>query len=338
MEREISLREIIDVLLKQKWIIVIVTLISIFIAAVYSLFVSKDTYETYSIVNIQSTSEEAVNGSNNIKLWAERLKSSSTLDALIEKNKLDRSVYSIAVLNSMINIQATPENNLIKISVTNEDAERTSVVANLLAFELGTVIEVSDRSRIIGISESRLIELTEEIAIAKSELTEAQKQLKNIDEFQVAKQVVTDNELLRSLLQEKTNSNVKTSAVFEMESQLSNPAYTNMQTMVAESAIALDSLLTEQNTLKEKVDLNKTRINEIMDESFVDKITTNTTVRINDGTNMIVITPSIKPEIPVGSNTIMNVILATILGFIISLLIAFVRQYWKSTPRSGVNA
>ncbi len=335
MEKELSLRDVADAILKQKWMIVIIMLASILLGSILTVFVMNTTYESSAFVNIQSTAEERGNTPDNIKTFTEGLRSRSLLNTVIEKNKLDRKELSVESLRSMFSIE-NKSDELLKIKVRGEDPKKITLIANLLAAELGVIVEVSDRSQLIGFTQRRLNELTDEIAIARSEYEEAQKQLASVQEFKVAKQVLADNELLRSILQEKANTNAKTSAVLELESELINPAYSDMQSKVAETSIALNSLLSEEKALKQKVDENTSRINEIESKSNSEKLTENTVVRVMDGSNVISITPAFQPEKPVGPKLLMNVMLAAILGAVLSVLIVFLRHQLGRKPRSGV--
>lgn len=336
MEKEINLREVLEVLLKQKWIIIIITVASILFTALFILFVRKDIYETVSIVNVQSTLQTEEKKSENMKLFSESLKSSAQLKAIIEKNQLD-GIYTIDSLRNMFRLEASPDNSYIKIITKGEKPEQISQIANLLAFELGTLVEVTDRSLIIGIAEKRLTELSQEIAVAQANLSETQKQLNQIKEVLVAKQVLSDNELLRSVWQESANTDVKSSAKLEMESEMINPTYTSLQTRAAEASIALSSLLSEETVLKQKVSDNRKLIEEIENKPIKDKLNVSKTERVTEGSYVITISPSVQPTLPIGSNFIMITIFAAILGVIISLFIVFLRHQLRGMAGSVVN-
>ncbi|WP_027087190.1 Wzz/FepE/Etk N-terminal domain-containing protein [Cohnella panacarvi] len=330
MEKEISLRDVIEVIIKQKWTIIIVTFASILIAASLSLFVLSPKYETFSIVNIQSNSQDET---IKTKFFTESIKSSVVLNALIEKNEL-KNIYTVTSLRKMFSLETTPDNSYIKLIVHGESPERITQISNMLAYELGILIETDDRSLIIGAAQKRLKELEKEIAIAKTKLSESQVQLEKIPAVQREKQVLSNNELLRSVLQESANTDVKSSASLQMESEVINPAYTDMQKVVAEASIALNLLLSEEEVLKQKVIENTSRVQEIQNKLASEKLSGNKTIRILDEMNVITISPSIKPKVPVGPNIVLSVILAAVLGAMLSLVFVFLRNYLKGTPRS----
>lgn len=337
MKEEISLREIIEIVMKQKWIIIIVTISCMLISALVSLFILNPTYETYSIVRMQSASNEENQEASDITIFEESLKSSSTLNSLIEKNQLDRNTYTINSIREMFKLEVIPETNTMKIIVKGNDPEQASQMANMLAFELGVRIEITDRTKEIVASQKRLEELADEIAIAKVKLLEAQEQLKITPEKQVTKQVLADNDLLRSVVQDQINTDVVDTIAIEMESEMINPVYTELQSKVAQATIELNTLQKEEENQKQKIDMNQSRINEIELKSSNDKLESNKSIRILDGTNAIFISPSIQPEKPVSPNVVLNVAVAAVLGGMLSLLIVFLRQYLKGTPGSEVN-
>jgi len=337
MEEEVSLREIINIVWKQKWIIVIVTIACMLLSAVVSLFVLKPTYETYSIVRMQSASQEGDKAPTDIKTFLESLKSSSTLNSLIEKNKLDRSVYTINSVRGMFKLEAVSESNLMKITVRGNNAEKVSQMANMLAFELGVRIEIADRTKVIVDSQKKLDDLGEQIAIAKERLNEAQNQLKNTPEKQITTRSLSEDDYLRSVVQEKSNSGAKGTGKLEMNSESINPVYNDLQAKVAQAKIDLNALLKEEQNNKSKIETNTKRIHELEQKPTNDRLDENKSVQILDGTNAIFVDPSIQPDKPVGPKVVLNIIIAAVLGGMLSLLFVFLMQYMRETARSQVN-
>lgn len=342
MNEEISLREIMGIILRQKWIIITFTVICMLVSAVFSFFVLEPTYETYSIVRMQSAAQEGENTVTDIKEFQESLKSASTLNSLIEKNQLDRSEFNVNAIRSMFKLEVVPDSNIMKIIVNGGDPKLISQMANMLAYELGIRIEITDRTKVVVDAQKHFDELNDQIAVAQAKLTESQNQLKVTPEKQVTIQALTEQDLLRALEQEQSSSSVKDAAKVQMESESINPVYNDLQAKVAQATIDLNSLRTEAKNYQDKINENMSRINELESKSANGKLDVNKSIRILDGTNAIFINPSLEPDKPVGPNKLLNIVIAAVVGFMISLLFVFLRNYMKEASkevvRSGVDA
>ncbi len=265
------------------------------------------------------------------------MKSSSTLNALITKNNLDRKEYSINSIRGMFRLEVVPNNNIMKIIVRGQDPQKISRMANMLAYELGIRIEITDRTKEILEAQKKLDDLVDQIEMTKAQLTEAQKQISKTPEKQSTTQSLGQNDLLRDITQESSGINAKEAAGLTMENESINPTYTELQSKIAQASIDLISLQSAEKNQKKKIEENQSRINEIEQISNNDKLDANKSIRILDGTNALFISPSIQPDTPIAPNKIMNIIIAAVVGVAISLMVVFLRQYLKENPRSGVN-
>ena len=119
---EISLREIIEVLLKRKWLIVGVTLLAIIISGIFSFFVLKPVYEAEVVLNIREGGSPGVTAVTepeldllleqlrrfppaNIETYRYRLLSSSFLESVIDKIEPEPEGVTPLFLQGAINIE-----------------------------------------------------------------------------------------------------------------------------------------------------------------------------------------------------------------------------------------
>ena len=72
---EISLREIIEVLLKRKWAIVGITILAVLISGVISFFVLSPVYEAEAILNIAINNPNVEIADSNLDMLLEQLTS-----------------------------------------------------------------------------------------------------------------------------------------------------------------------------------------------------------------------------------------------------------------------
>ena len=337
MSEEISLREMIEIMMKQKWIIVIVTLTCVLVSTFVNFFVLKPTYETFSIVRLESANQDKTTSSTDIRQYQEALKSSSTLNSLIEKNELNRDEYTINSIRNMFKLETVDNSNILKIVVRGNDAEKISRMSNMLAYELGIRIEISDRMKEVVESQAKLETLMEQIEVVKAQIIESEKLLGDTPEKIFTTQSVSENELLRDIIQERTNLNAIDSAKLQMQTESINPIYTELQAKIANLRVQLHAIETEAKNYQEKVTSNLSRIDELETKSYNDKLNINKSIRIMDGTNAIFINPSIQPESPVGPKKLMNIVIAAVIGASLSIFIVFIRHYMNVKPRSVVD-
>lgn len=144
---EISIREIIEVLLKRKWIIVGVTLLAIIISAIFSFFVLKPVYEAEVILSIRGGDNLGVADITdpdldmlleqlkrlppaNIETYRYLLLSSSFLESVIDNMGLEQEGVTSLSLQKAINIEQVPNTDLIKIIVRYGDPHLAAGIAN----------------------------------------------------------------------------------------------------------------------------------------------------------------------------------------------------------------
>jgi len=337
MTEEISLREIFVIITKQKRVIAIVTIACIVIASFISFFIMKPTYETFSIVRVQSANLENGNPVTEIKEFQESLKSASTLNSLIDKNQLDRNVYSINTIRDMFELSVIPDSNIMRITVKGDNPKEISQLANMLAYELGIRVEITDRTKVVVNTQKQLEELKDQISITKEKLAESQDQLKNTPEKQVTTQALSNNDILRNIEQEQSNRSAADAAGVQMQSESINPLYTDLKAKISQALLELRVQESQMQNLKSKLDSNMSRINELEIKSSSDKLDVNKSIRILDGTNAIFINPSIEPEKPVGPKHLLIIAFAVFVGVIMSVVYAFIRHFLKEPTRSVID-
>ncbi|MFB9274572.1 Wzz/FepE/Etk N-terminal domain-containing protein [Cohnella cellulosilytica] len=332
MDQEISLREIIDIILKGKWIIIIVTVVAVLLTGIISFFVLSPVYESNSMVRIADSSQE---GTKPLEMnsFVESIKSDTAINRLIEKLDLDPTVHTINSVKGQIHTEAIKEINVMKIKVTGPDSRVNTNIANFLAYELGNRIDSTARSRSIVEDQSKLMNLSDEIESTKSQLNEANKQLAAIPEKQSTIQVVGESPLLTAIAQEATGSASDVLGL-QLQSEVVNPAYTAVQTQIATFSIALTKLLAEEASIKARIQENTDRINLQGNQIDPEKLAGKTSDRLLDGEQAIFVSPALMSTIPVGPNKLMNVIIATIISIIISTTIVFFRHYIRQALKS----
>lgn len=183
---DISLRELIDVLLEGKRIIAGVTLVALVVTFIISFFAIKPTYEATVVlltsdVQVGKTSLENINNvidsynqypSMTVKTYLEQVKSPQVLQRAIDSLELKTDKgqkITVQSLANMVEVNNTKDTNLITVMVTHKDAEKAAVIANTVGESFIRFITDNIRGR--SKAAANLIE--EQLAVEEKNIAEA---------------------------------------------------------------------------------------------------------------------------------------------------------------------
>lgn len=240
MNEEITLRELIEMILKRKWIICIVTAIAILLSGIYSLFLLKPTYSASAtllanpIENKQNISTSGISEmidsmvvypNMTIDTYKEQVINSTVLsDTINELNLINDKgeLVQWSTLAKKLLVEKVGNTNLLRITVKDGDPEMAAKIANSIANNF--IIYISENTRKFGeqataVIDERLkseeLKLEEEAKKLKEYLSNSQNidQLKldlqslykkidayNIELIDIEKQIQADIDALKVLL------------------------------------------------------------------------------------------------------------------------------------------
>jgi len=336
MEQEINLREIIEIILKGKWIIVTIILIAMLVSAIIGFFVVSPKYESNSLVRIAATTQDGKQ-TIDIGVYVESLMSDAEINRIIEKLELDSKKYSISSVRKMIQLEAQQNTNIMKIKVKGSNSLLNTKIANLIAYELGDRFEITAHSQNIVEYQNELKALSDNIVSTKSELEEARNQLKLIPEKQTTNQSLINNSLLQSLVKEASNASTKDIIGIQVEDETINPAYTAIQEQIAAISISLTKLQAGEDLVKTKIKESSDRIAILDNQIQQDKLSLRISERLLDGYQAVFISPAIQSDVPTGPNKLLYMGIAVILGGMIGVVIVFFRHYMRTTSKALTN-
>lgn len=191
---EISLRELIETLIKGWKLIAIITAICVLVAGVYSFYIVEPTYEAKSVlmaslatdklasVNKNGESVEAILNTIStypvltIQTYKEQIKSPKILQQVIEDLNLTEKEITRVGLRDMIALEAIKDTNLIEIKVSSGDPELAANIANAMADRFTEF--VTDLSKQQASKSSKF--LRTQIESEKAKLDEASLELKKV--------------------------------------------------------------------------------------------------------------------------------------------------------------
>lgn len=206
MNEEITLRELIEMILKRKWLICIITAAAILLSGIYSFFILKPTYSASAtllanpIENKQTGITAGINEmvdslavfpDMTIDTYKEQVINSTVLTNTInELNLTNDSGEAIqwSTLAKKLSVEKVGNTNLLKITVKDKDPEMAAKIANSVADKF--IKYVSDNTRKFGEQATAVIE--EQLKNEESKLEEEAKKLKeylansqNIDQLKL---------------------------------------------------------------------------------------------------------------------------------------------------------
>ena len=172
---EISLRELIEVLLKNKRIIAVITILSILISSVVSFLVLEPVYEAKTILmasnlyNKQQAVQQTADGVEallntmsqypqmTIETYKEQINNPQILQQTIDELKLTDRNITRRELKNMITLSTIKDTNLITIAIEYSDKKMASDIANTIARKFTDF--VSDKAKEQATKSSNYIKL-----------------------------------------------------------------------------------------------------------------------------------------------------------------------------------
>lgn len=186
---EINLRDYIEVLLKGKWIVAIITLIAVLTSAFVSFFVLEPVYEARAAIMVKQpdigaagqeqkdlvrlVSEMGIYPRMGLETYRSQVRNSEVLSNVKYRLNLGMSIHD---LRESIDTEVIKDSNLIRITVRSSDPDRAATIANVLVEEYMKFI---DKLNVEQISRARAV-LSEQAAVEKKNLEQALSDLKSL--------------------------------------------------------------------------------------------------------------------------------------------------------------
>ena len=289
MEEEISLRELIEIILKGKWIIVGITLAALLLSGIVSFYVLDPTYEAKTVLALEQTilpeiQEEGIVGlidtafrTAEFKMQSivTEAKTTAVLNRVMEKLKIDEEEMSLSVLSGKISIQNIKDTDLLEITVKDQDDQRATDIANTLAEELVESVQIMNEeknTKNIALLENQVngeqVKLEKRVAELKQFLqqpdsvmeleAELNTALKLLSDFQARKvnlQVVIQkvSTLIEAMERQLTEIPAKIELKDQdLKSEELNPVYTELKKELELNKALLTQLRTEEALIQEE--------------------------------------------------------------------------------------
>lgn len=134
---ELDLKEMFSYFWSKKFIIFLITSIVFIFGIIYTNFIQKPKYRSYTTILLTKESESTTITSNDIALnqklvntYQEIITSKKVLSRVINNLSLD---CTVGELQKQIKVESVKDSEIIKIIVTDADAEKAMQIANQIA-------------------------------------------------------------------------------------------------------------------------------------------------------------------------------------------------------------
>jgi len=282
MEEEISLRELIEVLLQGKWIIGGITIIALLISGIMSFYVMDPTYEARATMLVIQPKIE-VKGIDNSALsvyleslsetlqlsldtYKNQVKNPAILDRVRKELDLDPKKYTIRSLSNMIKVSVPDKTNLIEIVITHQDPQLAADLANTVAKEFVGFINDQGKKRVdqsILVLENQLTTEKQNLDEALDEYTRFLSETRGVAHLEKAYEakIILLTELQTDLVATRVELSANKAGLAEGEKSLKNIS----PVIITEKSLGQDELLREY--AKEEINGDLSRLAGIKMES-----------------------------------------------------------------------
>jgi len=203
---------------------------------------------------------------------------------------------------------------------------------------------------------TRLISLDVELNSKQHALTEAHEQLAETPEKLVTSKSLSDDPYLQDYARENSDMDAKELAGIKMSSEVINPLYSSLKQSISSYKLEISMLITERKNLTEviaktakdldvlQLQLSEKKAEEEKILTRVDDVKSNYNLlssrfeeskiasTMDTGQALITkIAPAMEPINPVGPRKMLNIAIAMVLGGMVSVFIAYFREYWVSS-------
>ena len=227
MEEEISLRELIEILIRGRWMIAGITLVAVIVSAIFSFFVIPPTYEAgVTLMASPLSAKNQPQGSDyetllnylsqfpqmTLETYRVQVTNPHILSQVIKELNLDPARYSVNSLKDAVDVEAVKDTNLIRITVKDTDPEIAAKIANTLASKFVEFVSATLKAQMGKAAEyleSQMIEEQKNLDRVTEEIKNFMAKPQSVDELEadiVAKLALLTEfktELARLEVQEK---------------------------------------------------------------------------------------------------------------------------------------
>lgn len=337
---EISLKELIEELIKERKLIVVITVLATVLAIIMSFFVIKPAYETSTtfVMNIPASSQTKIGVYEYMTTssadYLPLVKEPRVLNKTIDDLSLNTTISSLSGSINIVSDIKNKDKKTLAISVKGSDSElitniANTHIANYIEF-LNNEFKYKAINKFLSNYEVEASLLERDMTTTSKRLEESEKFLSEMSPVVTLQNAISSNPEVAAKYAKDRGINVKDLTKDMLYSEVINPNYSEMETLILEykkklsnSKINLDELvgkISELTEEKKAIDLyNRTGDDSKLRENYLDVFEN----------KVQVISPAFVPENPIAPNKTLNVAIGFVLGLMLGIFVALFKSYWK---------
>lgn len=301
MEETIELREIIQIILRGKWVITLITIITLLLAGILSWFVIPEKYESKAVIQVIADAQDAgiinsyVSAEFTPVIYTQRIQNETVMNTLFEQNNVEPFDGKDLAVSSDV------QSNLINLAYQSKSPEEAQKHLQLLTEETKKQMNDSVQTTLVNLEKTYLAEsknLAEEVAV----LMEKYNRLiisNNLPEVLILQTISTEQYVLN--LNES-----QTVALASINGAMQN----------------------ELSQLKSEIDIKSEQYRQVL--ANYQSVKTGLDSFKPDPFIRVIVEPTL-PKDPSAPNKAINLLVALVLGVMIGLGVVFFREYWRKS-------
>jgi len=334
---EISLQDIFMAIWRQKILIAVITLITVLVTGIISVFVLKPVYHTSLniIINMPESyhtkyGDYVLPISSNDQ-YINLITSNVILKNTINEMGYDSQEITIEDLKDRITIVQTSTNeaqNSFEVKVAADDPQEAKQLAQTL---YDNYIEFLDVMMAKGAVEYFIDYYSVQVSSLNVELESNRELLEKYNEL-LANTPMTIN-------QREAVDGLNTSGnnIIIMENII-NPNYTELELdiiNVKQTINSIESDIELYKTYLDELESKKARINEYYETGEYEEIANNI-IRITTS-NIYLVSEPVAPSRKSSPNNLRNIVIAALLGLMVSVFIGLIKEFWFNDDKSKIK-
>ena len=337
-EEEISLRELIEVLLHHKVMIALVTAAFVLMAGVYSFVIQQPVYESRALIvvnfpeSVQTPYGTFTYPSRNVQEYTEMVKGPEAVKLTVKA--LDGEMTAQQVRNRIEVREAN--GNTFRIVAKNGDPQKAYQLARVHTENYLNYLRVTMRRIATDAfqEEKRLTEgrLEKELEEARANKTATQELLETISPTITLQNALIGEADQAILYSGITDADLSALSGETILTQVVNPAYERVQQELFELKLLENNLAgTLNRTRNDLIELaaEQSALREYL-ESLDDSLLTAGKMELTAAGVSVLNRPVIN-EVPVGPRRGLNLAIGLVLGLMLGVFAAFFRSYWEQS-------
>lgn len=141
MEKIFTVNNILDILLRRLWLIVVLVCLGGGVAYVYSSYIVQEKYTSSVTMYVYNPNPQQQNMTTSDFMLSQKLvdtymvilKSNHVLDKVSDQIAEDNIKYSASAISGMISAEAVEETEVFKVSVSTHNKEHSKIIADTIA-------------------------------------------------------------------------------------------------------------------------------------------------------------------------------------------------------------